>query len=112
MPATVRGGLDHPFSPGFVMLAVEFQPALFSRRGGNAIFVPGAVMAGLIDRRLTVEGFEFKRFLDRQTNENAPTVFVDEIAPWQVARRISHVARFRLRSRGPLAHPGVGGRPT
>ena len=66
------------------MLAVEFQPALFPRRRRNTVFVPSDMFPGLIDRRLAVQGFEFERLLDREADEDAPSVFVDEVAPRQV----------------------------
>lgn len=57
------------------MFAVEFQPALFPRRRRHAIFAPGNMIAGLVERRLAIQGFEFKRLLDREANEDALPVF-------------------------------------
>src|ERR1700730_3007281 len=88
-------GFDHPLSPSLIVLAVEHQPAFFARGRWNTVFVPGDVITALIERRQAIECFELKSLLDCQTDENAPSVFVDEIPPWRIVSEISHAARFR-----------------
>jgi hypothetical protein len=48
------------------------QPAFFPRAGGNSVFVPGDVIVALVERRQTIQRFEFKRLLDRQADQDAP----------------------------------------
>jgi hypothetical protein len=58
-----------------------------------------------------VERFEFKSLPDRQTDENTPSTFVDEIPPWRVIPGTSHATTFRRRSRGRSKRRAAVGRP-
>jgi hypothetical protein len=71
--ATVRAGFDLPMPPSLLVLAVEVQRALLSR--GRRSLIPGKVVAALVQCWRAIEGFEgfeLKRFLDGQTDQDAP----------------------------------------
>lgn len=76
-------GLDYSFcqqlSPRGIMLLVEFEPTFLAVSYRNAI-TPSHDRAGFVQRRLIVQCFEFERFFDRQSKQNATTVFINAIS--------------------------------
>src|ERR1700737_216274 len=70
------------------------------------------MIAALVERRQVIERFEFNGLLNRQTNEDAPPIFIDKIPPRRMLPEVSlHAVRFHLRSRDPLEHQGTDRKP-
>jgi hypothetical protein len=71
------------------MFLIKFEPTLFAARYRDAI-LPRNVTALSHPRRNIFERFKLKCFFDCQSNENAPTVFVDMISSWKLVRWKRH----------------------
>jgi hypothetical protein len=81
--APIRVVFGNPLRPCLVVFAIEFQPAFLSSRRCNSIFVPSGV-----------ECFEFKSFLDCETDQHAPPNLVDKIPSRRVVSKVGQAAGF------------------
>ncbi|KWV46018.1 hypothetical protein AS156_22150 [Bradyrhizobium macuxiense] len=76
--------------PGTIVLVVQFEPTLRRLAPRSAARVP-QYMSRAMQARLVIEALEFKGLLEGKTDQDAPAIFIDEVATRRIIPEISHL---------------------